>query len=237
MATCLIDALSPDTGDAVLRLLDAAGFPAEVPPGQTCCGQPNWNGGDRKGATALARRTIEIFELYEYVVVPSGSCGGQLRIEYPALFADDPVWKPRAEAFAHKVHELTAFLVHVAHAKIRPCGSGKIAMHDSCSALRQMAVSAEPRALLRQAGYEPIDNAATETCCGFGGLFAVKYGDVSARLGRDKLDALAATGATIVTACDMGCLMHLRGVAEKEGRALSFRHIAELLAPPGDKAT
>lgn len=232
MATCLIDALSPHTGDAVLRLLDSVGFTVEVPPQQTCCGQPNWNGGDRKNAASLARRTIKIFEPYDYVIVPSGSCGGQLRLEYPAILADDAAWASRARAFASKCLELTSFLVNVAGLKLTPCGTGKVAMHDSCSAMRQMLATAEPRQLLRDAGYEPIDNATAETCCGFGGLFSVKYGDVSARMGTDKLDALAATGASVITACDLGCLIHLKGVAEKEGRNLSFRHIAELLAPP-----
>ncbi len=232
MATCMIDALSPQTGEAVLRLVEQCGFTVDVPPQQTCCGQPNWNGGDRKGAAALARRTIEIFEPFDYAIVPSGSCGGQLRIEYPAIFANDAQWAERAAAFARKCFELTSFLVNVAGAAMKPCGSGKIAMHDSCSALRQMAATAEPRKLLRDAGYEPLDNPSAETCCGFGGLFSIKYGDVSARMGRDKLDALAATGATTVTACDLGCLIHLRGIAEREGRNLSFRHIAELLAPP-----
>lgn len=234
MATCMIDALSPATGDAVLRLLEKTGFSVDVPPQQTCCGQPNWNGGDRKSAAAIARRTIEIFEPFDYVVVPSGSCGGQLRIEYPAILADDPLWADRAAAFARKCFELTSFLVNVAGVKLKPCGSGKIAMHDSCSALRQMGATAEPRQLLRDAGYEPHDNQAAETCCGFGGLFSVKYGDVSARMGSDKLDTLAATGATIVTACDLGCLIHLQGLAERQGRKLAFRHIANLLSPPGE---
>lgn len=232
MATCMMDALSPETGEAVLRLLEQSGFSFAVPKAQTCCGQPNWNGGDRKNAAALARRTIEIFEPYDYVVVPSGSCGGQLRIEYPVILADDPLWSERAAAFARKCFELTSFLVNVAGVKMTPCGSGKIAMHDSCSALRQMAATAEPRQLLRDAGYEPQDNPSAETCCGFGGLFSVKYGDVSARMGSDKLDALAATGATTVTSCDLGCLIHLKGLAERQGRKLTFPHIAELLSPP-----
>lgn len=232
MATCMMDALSPETGEAVLRLLEHSGFSVAVPMAQTCCGQPNWNGGDRKNAAALARRTIEIFEPYDYVVVPSGSCGGQLRIEYPVILAEDPLWSGRAAAFARKCFELTSFLVNVAGVKMTPCGSGKIAMHDSCSALRQMAATAEPRQLLRDAGYEPQDNPSAETCCGFGGLFSVKYGDVSARMGSDKLDALAATGATTVTSCDLGCLIHLRGLADRQGRKLTFRHIAELLSPP-----
>lgn len=237
MVTCLIDALRPDTGDAIVRLLEASGCDVDVPMAQTCCGQPNWNGGDRKGAVSLSRRIVGIFEPYDYVVVPSGSCAGQLRLELPRILADDEAWRTRAETLAAKTYELSQFLRDVMKFAPPRIGNGKVAFHDSCSAMRQMATTRQPRELLAAAGYEVIDNPSFETCCGFGGMFAVKYGDVSAHMGREKLAALEATGAPIITSCDLGCLIHIKGIAERQGSGIACAHLADLLVPPDNSGT
>src|SRR3954471_17607000 len=148
--TCLVDLFRPSVGFAAVKLLEQAGFAVEVPEAQTCCGQPAYNSGDRADAQAIARHTIAAFEGYDYIVAPSGSCGGMLRCHYPELLADDPQWAPRATALAARCYELTQFLVEVAKPNIDAAFKGRVTYHDSCSSLREMGVKAQPRALLGQ---------------------------------------------------------------------------------------
>jgi len=153
----------------------------EVPEAQTCCGQPAYNSGDRKDAAEIARRTIAAFEGYDYIVAPSGSCGGMLRCHYPELLADDSQWAPRAKALAARCYELTQFLVEVAKLEtIDAAMQGRCTYHDSCSSLREMNVKAQPRFLLGKVkGLELAEMGDTEACCGFGGTFCVKFPDIS----------------------------------------------------------
>ena len=229
--TCLVDFFRPEIGFAAAALIERAGCEVVV-PAQTCCGQPGYNAGDRNDAIAVARKTIATLEGFEYVVVPSGSCAGMIKIHYPALFQDDEIWAARAGALASKTHELFHFLVNVRGLKtIDAKCVGVAACHDSCSSLRELGVAREPRALLEKVeGLTLRDIPETETCCGFGGLFAVKYPEISARMADDKLAAAISTGATVLVGGDLGCLLHLAGRASRTGKTIDIRHSAEIVA-------
>ena len=147
--TCLVDLLRPSVGFAAIKLLEDAGARVEVPESQTCCGQPAYNSGDRADAKAIARSVIETFERFDYVVAPSGSCAGMLRVHYPSLLADDPHFAERARALAAKSYELTSFLVEVLGLdKVAARFEGNVTYHVSCSCLRELKVSDAPRRLL-----------------------------------------------------------------------------------------
>lgn len=232
--TCLVDLHRPQVGFASLKLLEQAGLPADVPEAQACCGQPAFNSGDRAHAAAIARQVIATFEPYQRVVVPSGSCAGMLKRHYPELLADDPEWAARAEAFAVKVQELTECL-DKAGIELQLARQGKVAYHHSCASLREMEVQGQPLRLLGQIrGLEVTEATERETCCGFGGTFSVKYPEISVRLADDKLDDLEATGADLVAAADLGCLLHLAGRASHRGDKLKVFHLAEILADMAD---
>ncbi|HEX5278720.1 MAG TPA: (Fe-S)-binding protein [Micropepsaceae bacterium] len=231
LVTCLADMFRPELGFAAVKLLELAGCEVAV-PAQTCCGQPAYNAGDRKDALALARNIVTAFEPFDYVVVPSGSCGGMLRVHYPELLRDDPAWAARAREVAAKTHELLSFLVNIRGLKSVPAECSANALyHDSCSSMREMAVRGEPRLLLKSVdGLDLHDFGDTEVCCGFGGFFSVKYPDISARLADDKIDEAKSRGAELVLSGDLGCLLHLTGRAARRGEKIRFRHAAEVLA-------
>jgi L-lactate dehydrogenase complex protein LldE len=169
-------------------------------------------------------------------VVPSGSCGGQMRVHYPELFHGDPNWHPRATAFASKTYELISFLVDVLGvAKVKARYAGTATYHDSCSSLRELGIKAQPRKLL--AGVEGLSLAElpdADVCCGFGGTFCVKYPDISNAIVGKKADAIAATGADTLLAADLGCLMNMAGKLQRSGRRIAVRHVAEVLAGMAD---
>ena len=230
--TCLVDLFRPSVGFAAVKLLADAGCDVDVPTRQTCCGQPAYNSGDKATAQDLARRTIAAFEGHDYVVVPSGSCAGMLKLHYPELLADDADWKARATAFANKVHELTAFLVNVRGVtRVEATLEARATYHDSCSGLRELGVREQPRALLRTVkGLELVELVDADVCCGFGGTFAVKYPDISNAIVERKAEHVAATGADILLAGDLGCLMNMAGKLSRQGRPIAVRHVAEVLA-------
>jgi L-lactate dehydrogenase complex protein LldE len=234
--TCLVDLYRPNVGFAAVKLLEAAGCRVEVPLNQTCCGQPAYNNGDRADAKAIARQVIETCEGYEHIVVPSGSCGGMLKLHYPELFADEPAWLPRAQRFAARVHELTSLLVDVLGIeRLDAAYPGRVTYHDSCSALREMGVKGQPRELLGMvAGLSLSELPHTEICCGFGGTFCVKYPDISARMVADKTAAVAASGADTLLSGDMGCLLNIAGRLRREGSPVRVYHVAEVLAGMAD---
>jgi L-lactate dehydrogenase complex protein LldE len=231
--TCLVDLFRPTVGFAALALLERAGCTVEVPDLQTCCGQPAWNSGDRADTAALARRVIETFEGFDYVVAPSGSCAGMIHTHYPRLFADAPEWSHRAQRLAARTHELISFLVDVR--RMRDVAGvrfeGSVTYHDSCSGLRELGVKQQPRTLLRTVeGLELRELPGAEVCCGFGGTFCIKYPDISNKMVSDKTADIAATGAGTLLAGDLGCLLNMAGKLSREGRAVEARHVAEVLA-------
>lgn len=235
--TCLVDLMRPSIGFAALRLLEANGAEVYVPPTQTCCGQPGYNSGDRAGSLPLARKVIEEFEGCDYLVAPSGSCSGMIKTHYADLFANDPAWAARAAALAARTYELTDFLVTILKVSRVPGGGfkGTVTYHDSCSGLREMGVKAQPRALLAKLPeVELVEMAECETCCGFGGTFAVKYGEISTRLADNKCQHIANAGAQAVVLGDLGCMLNIEGRLRRRGDATTrVLHVAEILAGEG----
>jgi L-lactate dehydrogenase complex protein LldE len=230
--TCLVDLFRPSVGFAAVKLIEQAGFTVEVPAAQTCCGQPAYNSGDRADAIAIAQRTVAAFEGYDYIVAPSGSCGGMLRCHYPELLAGEPEWAERAQAMAARCHELIGFLVNVAKLdSIDADLPARCAYHDSCSSLREMNVKSEPRELLAKVrGLKLSELAETEACCGFGGTFCVKFPEISNSMVERKTADVIASGADHLLAGDLGCLMNIAGKLKRQGSTVQVRHVAEVLA-------
>jgi L-lactate dehydrogenase complex protein LldE len=229
--TCLVDLMRPSIGFAAVKLLEDAGCKVFV-PSQTCCGQPAYNSGDRAHAKAIARQTIAAFADCDYVVAPSGSCAGMLAKHYPELFDDEPDVSLKAAAFAAKCRELVSFLVDdLGVSRVEARYDGVVAYHDSCSGLRELGVSGQPRKLLASVeGLKMVALKDSDICCGFGGTFAVKYGELSDSIVREKSANIAASGADTLLAGDLGCLMNMAGKMHREGRTVKVRHVAEVLA-------
>jgi L-lactate dehydrogenase complex protein LldE len=224
-------------GFAAVKLLEDAGCDVEVPGMQTCCGQPAFNSGDNADAADLARRTIALFEDFDYVVVPSGSCGGMIKEHYPELLAADAAWAPRARHLAARCHELVSFLHDIRGVSRLDAGHARsVTYHDSCSGLRELGVKAQPRALLAKvAGLSLRELPGAETCCGFGGTFCVKYPEISDKMVAEKAADILASGADTLLAGDLGCLMNMAGklkrlALEQGARPVEVRHVAEVLA-------
>jgi L-lactate dehydrogenase complex protein LldE len=231
--TCLVDVMRPEIGFAALKLLEGAGCTVEVPPTQTCCGQPGYNSGDAAAGRALARKVIDEFSGFDYVVVPSGSCGGQIKVHFTELFKDDPDLKARAEDLAARTYELTDFLATVL--KVERLDSdfrGRITYHDSCCGLRELGVSAQPRKLLSLLpGVQLTEMNDCTQCCGFGGTFSVKFGEISARLADNKCGHIAASGADAVVMGDLGCMLNVEGRLRRMGdETTRVLHVAQVLA-------
>lgn len=232
-ATCLIETLRPEAGMAVVRVLEKIGLQVEYPEGQTCCGQPAFNGGAFDDSRVMGRHTLGVLSRSDMpIVVPSGSCADMIVHHYPELFAADPVYGPRAEAVAKRTYEFSQFLVDVLG--VSDLGArfpGKVAYHPSCHLLRGLGVTEQPRRLLAAvADTEVVEQADPTECCGFGGLFAVKMSDISGALLKRKLDDLEQSGAQTVAGCDVSCLLHIAGGLHRRGSKIETRHLAELLS-------
>src|SRR5262245_30392262 len=234
--TCLVDLIRPSIGFAAVKLLEEAGCSVGVPR-QACCGQPAFNSGDRADTRAIAEQVIEAFAPFDYVVAPSGSCAGMLKVHYPELFQGDPNWLPRADAFAAKCFELVSFLVDVLGVKSSLARfAGAVTYHDSCSGLRELGVKAQPRALLASVdGLTLAEMRDADVCCGFGGTFCVKYPEISNAIVAKKAANIVASGARTLLAGDLGCLMNMAGKLTREGSAVEARHVAEVLAGMTDE--
>jgi L-lactate dehydrogenase complex protein LldE len=240
--TCLVDFFRPSVGFAAVKLLEDAGCEVHVPDAQTCCGQPAYNSGDRTDTKDLARRTIALFENFDYVVVPSGSCGGMIKEHYPGLFADEPDWAHRAQHLAARTYELVSFLHDVRGMRdVATRYDGTVTYHDSCSGLRELGVKQQPRALLNSVkGLKLVELPGAEVCCGFGGTFCVKYPEISDKMVSAKVADIAATGADTLLAGDLGCLMNMAGKLKRQeieagGPRVRVRHVAEVLAGMTDE--
>lgn len=230
--TCLVDLMRPSVGFAAVRLLQSAGCEVGVPAAQTCCGQPAYNSGDAGSAKALALQTMAAFEGFDYVVAPSGSCAAMLKLHYPRLMVGDADAVTRARAFAERVHELVSFLVDVRGvASVPGRFTGRVTYHDGCSGLRELKIKRQPRHLLATvAGLELVEMPGTETCCGFGGLFSVKFPDISNALVSAKTASIGAAEPQLVLSGELGCLINVAGKLSRQGSRIGCRHIAEVLA-------
>jgi L-lactate dehydrogenase complex protein LldE len=218
-------------GFAAVKLLEDAGCIVDV-PSQTCCGQPAYNSGDRATARTLALQVMRAFASFDYVVVPSGSCGGTVIKHYPEMFADDPGLKREARALADKTHELVSFLTDIRGVtRVDATFDGAVTYHDSCSGLRELSIREQPRRLLRSVrGLDLVEMADADVCCGFGGTFAVKYGEISNAIVDRKADRVVESGARTLVAGDLGCLLNMAGKLSRRGSPTQVRHVAEVLA-------
>ncbi len=234
---CYVDAVFPEVGVATYKLLRHLGIDVTYPQGQTCCGQPMANAGFESQAVPLAVKFEERFKGFDYVVAPSVSCTAFVKLNYPRLLKG----KTRCET-AGKCMDVVEFLHDVV--KVRgPLGRfpHKVSLHNSCHGVRELGLSSPSeqhvakfnkiRDLLQLVdGCEVVEPERPDECCGFGGMFAIEETAVSAQMGRDKVERHGATGAEYVTGPDCACLMHLSGVARKEGRKIEFKHVVEILA-------
>ncbi len=230
--TCLVDAIRPEIGFAALRLLEEAGCRVDVPERQTCCGQPGYNSGATEAAILLARQFVDAFERFEHVVVPSGSCAGMIRHHYPEMLTSDPGYGQRAAAVASRTFEIMDYL-HTIRG-FRPRGRSLHASatyHDSCAGLRELGIHAQPRAMLAAiGGLELRKLEGDNVCCGFGGTFCVKYSAISNAIVDEKAAAIERTGADLLLAGDLGCLMNMAGKLHRRGARTRCFHVVEVLA-------
>ena len=237
LVTCLVDMMRPEIGFSTLKLLESAGCTVVVPEAQTCCGQPGYSSGDNVAARALAVKFLDEFEDFDYVVIPSGSCGGMVRTHYADLFADDATLTTRMDRLAPRVYELTDFLQTVLKLERLPAPQpgafqGAITYHDSCCGLRELGVKNQPRALLAKVpGVTLTEMNDSQACCGFGGTFAVKYGDISSAIVDEKCANIRATGSAAVVLGDLGCMLNIEGRLRRTGDTTTrVLHVAQLLA-------
>jgi L-lactate dehydrogenase complex protein LldE len=233
LVTCLVNLMRPRIGFSALALLEQAGCDVLVPESQTCCGQPGYNSGDRKSAQRLALKVLDEFQDCEYVVAPSGSCAGMIRAHYPELFSELPEHLGRINQLAARTYELTDFLVNIAKLEAVPGSfTGTITYHDSCSGLRELGVQSQPRELLaRIPGLNLVEMKEPAICCGFGGTFCVKFGEISTRMADNRCAHIEATGADAVVLGDLGCMLNIEGRLRRRGDFKTrVLHVAEVLA-------
>ncbi len=230
--TCMIETLRPEAGIAVVEILERLGVSVEIPKGQTCCGQPAFNGGLWDDARAIAKHTLDVLHATEGdIIVPSGSCGDMIKHHYTELLASDAVYGKCATEVAARTYEFAQYLVDVLgvtdlHAQF----NGTLAYHPSCHLLRSMRVDRQPCELLSHVqGAHMAQVEDAEECCGFGGLFSVKMGDISSAMLERKLDRIIDSGAQTVVGCDVSCLINISGGLHRRGSNIETKHIAEVL--------
>jgi len=228
---CVIDQFAPQVALATARILGHLGHEVIVPAGQTCCGQPTFNTGYWDETRRIARHFLRVFEGQDTIVAPSGGCVGMVKVNYPVLFEGRPE-AAAAQAMADRVHEFTSFLVD--QLGVTDLGAkleASVTIHDSCHPLRELGIREQPRALLRAvAGLTLVEMPQSDTCCGFGGAFSVKYPEISTAMADEKLANATSTGAEIITGVESSCLLHLQGRIDRQGLPIRTMHIAELLA-------
>lgn len=228
---CFVDQFYPGAGIGMVKVLEKLGHEVDYPESQTCCGQPAFNSGLWGEARDVADAMLDAFRDAEVVVGVSGSCGAMMRVFYPELYHGRPR-EAEAKALAAKTHEFSSFLVNVL--KVGDIGAefpAKATFHDGCHGLRELGIKREPRELLKHVrGLELIEMKEAETCCGFGGTFAVKFPEISTAMGEVKCASILETGADLVISNDSSCLMQIQGLLDRQGRPIRSMHLAEVLA-------
>ena len=230
--TCLVDSFYPQTGEAVVDILQRLGVGVDVPFDQTCCGQPNFNAGLRAEARAIAEHTIRVLERTKgYIVTPSGSCAHMIEHGYPELFQENSVWLPRARSLAERVYEFTEYVVdRLGVTDLGARWDGILTYHPSCHTLRGMAIDRQPRALLANVqGAQVVELPHAEECCGFGGIFSIEHPELSAEWLKRKVGNLEATQSPTLVVTDAGCMMHIAGGLHRQKKTQNVLHIAEVL--------
>jgi len=228
---CFVDQMYPNVAISMVKIFERLGHEVDYPEAQTCCGQPPFNSGYWDEARGAACSMINAFRDADVVVGGSGSCGAMLKVFYPELFHGRKE-EPDAIALAGKVHEFSSFLVNVL--KVTDLGArfdAKVTFHDGCHGMRELGIKREPRELLRHVrGLELIEMKEAETCCGFGGTFAVKFPEISSAMGEVKCASAVDTGAEYVVSGDSSCLMQIQGMLQRQRTGVKTIHLAELLA-------
>ena len=228
---CFIDQLYPQVAFNTVKVLEKAGCTVAYNTQQTCCGQPAFNAGFWGESKDVCTKFVQDFDGADYIVSPSASCAGFIRNNYGKLFENNAFQSP-AKKVSSQIFELSEFLVKILGiTDLGASFNGKVTFHDSCAGLRECNIKAEPRALLSQvAGLELVEMNDTETCCGFGGSFAVKYDTISVAMADQKIDNAIATEAEYIISTDMSCLMHLDGRINHNGQQIKVIHLADILA-------
>ncbi|HEU5053339.1 MAG TPA: (Fe-S)-binding protein [Hanamia sp.] len=228
---CFVDQLYPQTAFNMVKVLEKGCCTVSYNTNQTCCGQAAFNAGFWNEAKSVAGKFIKDFDNTDYIVAPSASCVGFVRNYYSQLFENSSQHNT-VKNLTSRIFEFTEFLVRIL--KIENFGSrfnAKATYHDSCAALRECKIKEEPRKLLEKVkGLELIEMADTETCCGFGGTFSVKFEDISYAMADQKIGHALQTGATHIISTDLSCLMHLQGIINRKNLSLKTMHIADVLA-------
>lgn len=237
-ATCLVDQFIPQAGLDTVQLLEREGIRVHYPQAQTCCGQPAHSSGYPDEARAVALHQLNLFAQPWPVVVPSGSCGGMIRLHYPHLFADDPVLHAKALELSERVFELSEFLVHVVNFSHEDLGEEcTVALHTSCHARRQMGSHETSAALLDTLRHvKVVEQARIDECCGFGGTFSLLHPDISEAIVTDKVTSIKDSGVQRVVSADCGCLLNIIGrsarqdeIAACQEPSLTGQHLASFL--------
>lgn len=233
--TCLVDGMYPSVGKATVALLERLGVEVDVPLGQSCCGQMHINSGYADLAVPLARRMVEAFAGYDHVVAPSASCVASVQHQYPRLAGSDTELLAGVEELGGRTHEVSQFLVDVLGVEdVGATYPYRVTYHPACHGLRVLRLGDRPQRLLRHVRrLELVELPQAESCCGFGGTFAVKNADVSAAMLADKTAAICGTGASVCTAADASCLMHIGGGLSRQGLPVRPVHLVEILASTG----
>jgi L-lactate dehydrogenase complex protein LldE len=228
---CLVDQFFPETAIAVCKIFKKLKIDIDYPIEQTCCGQPAYNTGYRKEAQKIAKRFIDVFNKYEYIVAPSGSCVSMVKILYPTLNFDNTYSTLCAE-LTSKIFEFSEFLVDKLNiVDLDSTFKGKATYHSSCHLTRELGVKEPPKILIKNVkGIEFIESENSEECCGFGGTFAVKFKEISTSMAEDKVEALLKTGAQYVIGGDNSCLMNIDGIIKLRNLPIKTIHLAEVLA-------
>lgn len=229
--TCLVDSVFPNVGVAMTRILQQQGCEVVFPPQQTCCGQPSFNSGYTAESREVAKTFLQAFKDADIIVSPSGSCVGMIKHYYPELFANDPVLHKQALDVSNKIYEFSQFLVNVLHVEDLGAFFPQTATyHPSCHGSRLLGIKDEPMRLLSHVtGLELRDLPYANDCCGFGGTFSVKMGDISGAMVDEKAEHVLETGASVLIGTDMGCLMNIGGRMTRRGERIRVMHLAELL--------
>lgn len=232
--TCMVDMLHPETGWAVVDILERLGITVDFPPSQTCCGQPGFNAGHRPEAKQVAIQFLKAFKDSQVIVAPSGSCVAMVRHEYPTLFADEQRWHAEAVRVASITWEFSEFIVNglgITDLKLHLPQPASFAFHDACHGLRVLGIGEQARTLVgntENASVEILNEA--DVCCGFGGLFSVKMADVSGAMLDRKLSRIEACPASTIVCGDLSCMAQMNGGLTRQNSGKRVRHIADVLA-------
>lgn len=228
---CFVDQLFPQTAFNMIKILEKAGCTVTYNENQTCCGQPAFNAGFREESKIVCSKFINDFSGKDFIVAPSASCAGFVRNYYSTLFADSAL-RNEVKQLGERIFELSEFLVNILKFDdFNAVFPAKVTYHDSCAGLRECKIKNEPRQLLSKvAGLEITEMEDVETCCGFGGTFAVKFDTISAAMADQKTDNALKTGAEYIVSTDLSCLMHIQTYAQKNGKNIRTMHLADILS-------